>query len=203
MHNFMKLPLVAFLFTLSAISGQADQFVLFDRTFLFEEKDAVPTKSHLFVKGEELGKGTPADWTAPVDYRNGTVHVRIEVLEKPAGETPTTWSLCYIPNRGRDNNYGCTNTPSYTTEGVYEKDVKMTEFWENDSILWSEGIKQMSLVIKRANAGGKAHAHLQPDLKKFFPTKIRVTMVQVAKGSTYDASQVPGLNKPKESDAVE
>ncbi|MDF1860183.1 MAG: hypothetical protein P1U87_08210 [Verrucomicrobiales bacterium] len=171
--------------------------MLFDRTFTFEEKDAAPAKSHLFVKGDELGRGTPTDWTAPVDYRNGTVYIRIEVLEKPDGETPTTWSLCYLPNRGRDNNYGCTKTPSYTTEGVYEKDVKMTEFWENDSIIWSEGIKQMSLVVKRANAGGKAHAHLQPDLKAFFPTRIRVTMVQVAKGSTYDASRVPGLGDKK------
>lgn len=195
MRNPLKLLLVVLVLTVPATSSWADQFVLFDRTFTFEEKDAVPTKSHLFVKGDELGKDTPTDWTAPVDYRNGTVHVRIEVIEKPEGETPTTWSLCYIPNRGRDNNYGCTNTPSYTTEGVYEKDVKMNEFWENDSIIWSEGIKQMSLVIKRANAGGKAHAHLQPDLKKFFPTRIRVTMVQVAKGSSYDASQVPGLRE--------
>ncbi|MFK5923659.1 MAG: hypothetical protein QM496_15880 [Verrucomicrobiota bacterium] len=71
----------------------------------------------------------------------------------------------------------------------------MTEFWENDSIVWTEGIKQMALVIKLANAGGKAHAHRQPDLKKFFPTKIRFTLVQVSKGSTYDASKVTELKK--------
>ena len=171
----------------------AEQFVLFDETFTFEEKDAVPTKSHLFVKPEKFGKGTPVDWTSPVDYRNGTVHVRIEVLEKPKGDIPTVWSLCYIPNKGQNNNYGCTNTPRYTAEGVYEKVVKMNEFWENDSIIWSEGIKMMSLVIKHADKGGKGHAHLQPDLKEFFPTKIHVTMVQVSKGGTYDPSKVPGL----------
>ena len=191
----LKCSVCALAFTLASLhAARADQFVLFDQTFTFEEKDAVPTKSHLFVKPAQFGQGTPTDWTAPVDYRNGTVHIRMEVLEKPAGQVPTTWSLCYIPNKGQNNNYGCVGSPTYTKPGVYEKDQDMTTFWENDSIIWSRGIKMMSLVIKAAKAPGKKkHAHLQPDLKKFFPTRIRVTMVQVSKGATYDESKVPGL----------
>jgi len=175
--------------------SRGEQFTLFDQTFTFDERDAVPTKSHLYVEANELGADTPTDWTSPVDYRNGTVHIRIEVIEKPKGDTPTVWSICYIPNKGRDNKYGCTSSPSYTTEGIYEKEDKMTGFWKNDSIIWTEGIKKMSLVIKLANAGGKAHAHNQPDLKKFFPTKIRFTVIQVAKGSNYDASLVTELGE--------
>ncbi|TWT55214.1 hypothetical protein Pla22_28690 [Rubripirellula amarantea] len=188
LFNSNPLPLLAFVIgvTLAQIS-HAEQFVLFDRTFTFEQKEAVATKSHLFVNAKQLGEETPKDWTSPVDYRNGTVHVRIEVLDKPEGEVPTVWSLCYIPNRGQKNNYGCTNTPRYTKPGVYEKVVKMNEFWENDSIIWTEGIKQMSLVIKHAEKGGKGHAHNQPDLSQFFPTKIRVTMTQVSVGSKYKA----------------
>ncbi len=194
----MKIYLVALLLFFSLHgSVRAEQFVLFDEVFTFEEKDAVPTKSHLHVKAEQFGKNTPKDWTSPIDYRNGTAHIRIAVLEKPAGDVPTMWSLCYIPNKGQNNNYGCLSSPNYNKTGIFEKDQKMTEFWENDSIIWTQGIKQMSLVIKRAKAGGKAHAHLQPDLTKFFPTKIRVTIVQVAKGSTYDATKVPGLKKAK------
>ncbi|MAS95347.1 MAG: hypothetical protein CMO55_19275 [Verrucomicrobiales bacterium] len=190
-----SLSILSLIFFCFVSNSDADQFVLFDKVFTFEAEDAVPTKSHLFVKGDELGEGTPQDWTAPVDYRNGTVHVRIEVMEKPEGDAPTVWSLCYIPNKGQKNNYGCTNTPTYTKEGVYEKDVKMTEFWENDSIIWTEGIKHMSLVIKNSTKGGKGHAHLEEDLSMYFPTKIRVTMVQVSKGATYDASLVPGLEE--------
>ena len=186
------LSVSTFLICLTGVTS-AEQFVLFDKTFTFEEKDAVPTKSHLFVNADQLGKQTPTDWTSPIDYRNGSIHIRIEVLEKPAGNAPTTWSLCYIPNQGRKNNYGCTGSPNYTTEGVYEKDVSMTSFWENESIVWEKGIKKMSLVIKDATKGGQGHAHRQPDLSKFFPTKIRVTMVQVSKGDKYDASAVPSL----------
>ena len=56
----------------------------------------------------------------------------------------------------------------------------------------------MSLVIKRANSGGKAHAHLQPDLKEFFPTKIRVSIVQVSKGGKYDPSKVKEQRKAED-----
>jgi hypothetical protein len=189
---------LSLLLALSVVAtAQAEQFVLFDEVFTFAEKDAVPTQSHLFVKADKLGKDTPKDWTQPVDYRGGTVHIRYEVLEKPPGETPTFWSLCYIPNKGQKNGYGCASSPTYTTTGVFEKDESMTKFWENDSIIWTEGIKMMSLVIKAAKVPGKNHAHLQPDLSKFFPTRIRVTMVQVSQGAIYDASKVPGLEPAK------
>jgi len=171
------------------------QFVLFDVTFDYTKEDAdnsKPSKSHVYVKEDRLSQGIPKDWTSPVDYRNGTVHVRLEVLEKPLGQEPTRWSLCYIPNKGQGNNYGCTGTDAYTDEGIYEKDVSMTEFWENDAIIWSQGVKQMDLVIKD-DSGGQGHAHKRDDHEKFFPTKVRITMVQIAAGSTYDASLVPNL----------
>ena len=75
---------------------------------------------------------------------------------------------------------------------MYERDVSMKSFWENDSIVWSEGIKQMDLVIKD-DSGGAGHAHKRPDHEKFFPTKVRITMVQVSAGSKYDPSLVPNL----------
>ena len=135
----------------------------------------------------------------PVDYRNGTVHIRTEVIEKPAGGEPTTWSLCYIPNRGRGNGYGCTGTVVYREKGVYEQDVSMKSFWQNDAIVWTDGIKQMDLVIKD-NSGGQGHAHKRKDSEKFFPTKVRITMVQVSAGSKYDPSLVPNLPREKAAD---
>lgn len=175
--------------------GHAQQFVLFDVTFTFTKKDAdnsKPSKSHYYVRGKMLNADRPKDWVKPVDYRNGTVHIRAEVIEKPAGGAPTTWTLCYIPNKGRKNGYGCTGTGVYREKGVYERDVKMTSFWQNDNIVWEEGIKEMHLVMKD-DSGGSGHAHKRTDPEKFFPTKMRITMIQVAKGSTYDPKLVPNL----------
>ena len=181
---------------------RAEQFVLFDVTFTFTKADAdnsKPSKSHYYVKGDKLNPKRPRDWTAPVDYRNGTVHIRAEVIEKPAGGEPTTWTLCYIPNKGKGNGYGCTGTDLYREKGVYEKDVLMKSFWENGAIVWSEGIKQMDLVIKDSS-GGRGHAHKRADHEKFFPTRLRITMVQVSAGCQYDPSLVPNLPPRKADD---
>jgi hypothetical protein len=185
---------------LSPTVASAEQFVLFDVTFPFSKMDAdssTPSKSHYYVTGKAINPKRPRDWTSPVDYRNGTVHVRIEVLDRPASGEGTQWSLCYIPNRGQGNGYGCTGTPIYTEKGVYEKDVSMRSFWENDAIIWTEGIKQMDLVMKDRNG---MHAHKRDDPEKFFPTKVRITMVQVSAGSKYDPRLVPNLPQNKSAD---
>ena len=176
-----------------ATSSRAEQFVLFDVTFPYTKADAdnaKPSPSHYYVKADRLNPQRPKDWTAPVDYRNGTVHVRLEVFEKPAGGEPTIWSVCYIPNKGQNHGYGCLGTNAYKEAGVHEQDIAMTKFWQNDDIVWSEGIRQMDLVIKD---GTGTKAHTRPDPEKFFPTKVRMTLIQVSVGAKYDPKRVPNL----------
>lgn len=188
MKYFFALSTLLFSFNLFAQKNPAPgHFTLFDVTFDYTKWDAdnaKPNKSHYYVIGDLINPERPTDWTSPVNYRNGTVHIRIEVLEKPEGGEPTKWTLCYIPNKGQGNGYGCTSTPIYTEEGIYEIDVDMNDFWENESIIWSEGIKQMDLVMKD-DSGGQGKAHKRADHEKFFPTKVRISMVQVAEGLEY------------------
>jgi hypothetical protein len=187
--------LAAALLIISAVYGHAGQFVLFDVTFTFTKEEAFnskPSLSHYYVRGDMINAQRPKDWTAPVDYRNGTVHLRLEVLEKPDGGQPTTWSVCYIPNKGQNHGYGCIGTGVYKERGVIEKDIGMTTFWQNNDIVWSEGIKEMHLVIKDDH---NMHAHKLPNPEKFFPTKVRMTLIQVSKGAKYDPSLVPDLPK--------
>jgi len=77
----------------------------------------------------------------------------------------------------------------------------MTSWWQNQSIVWTEGIKQMDLVIKDGS-GGQGHAHRRPDAEKFFPTKVRITMVQVSAGSTYDPRLAPNLPSNAKADSA-
>ncbi len=192
---FIRLAVMSAVLCVLSQPASAAQFVLFDQTFTFTKEDAEnskPSKSHYYVKGDRINAQRPKDWTAPVDYRNGTAHIRLEVLEKPPGGEATTWSVCYIPNKGQGNGYGCFNTDVYKEKGVYEKDVPMKSFWQNEAIIWSEGIKQMDLVMKD-NSGGSGHAHKRADHEKFFPTKVRMTVIQVSAGAKYDPSLVPGL----------
>ena len=196
MSRSFSLPrLLAALILTLASPCFADQFVLFDVTFPFTQQDALnskPNQSHYYVTEPTLSAARPKDWTAPVDYRNGTVHVRLEVLDKPAGSAPTTWSVCYIPNKGQNHGYGCIGTPVYSEKGLYEKDIAMTSFWQNNDIVWSEGVKRMDVVMKDDH---NLHAHKRPDPERFFPTKIRLTLIQVSAGAKYDPSLVPNLPK--------
>jgi hypothetical protein len=188
------LPVAVSALLLAPGAAWAEQFVLFDVTFPFTKMDAdssTPSKSHYYVKGDAINPKRPRDWTRPVDYRNGTVHIRIEVLDRPDSGEPTQWNLCYIPNRGQGNGYGCTAIGPYTAKGVYEKDVSMRAFWENEAIIWTEGIKQMDLVMKDKNGD---HAHKRSDPEKFFPTRVRITMIQVSAGAKYDPKLVPNLS---------
>ena len=192
-----QLPILLSLLVLlvSSSLSHAEQFVLFDVTFPFTKADAdnsKPSQSHYYVKSDRLNPERPKDWTAPVDYRNGTVHVRLEVIDKPEGSQPTTWSVCYIPFKGQNHGYGCIGTGVYKEKGVIEKDISMTSFWQNDDIVWSEGIKEMHLVLKDDH---NLHAHKRPDPEKFFPTKVRMTLIQVSKGAKYDPAQLPTLPK--------
>jgi hypothetical protein len=49
----------------------------------------------------------------------------------------------------------------------------------------------------KTGSGGSGHAHKSPDPQKFFPTKMRITMIQVSAGSTYDPKLVPNLPAKK------
>jgi hypothetical protein len=64
----------------------------------------------------------------------------------------------------------------------------MTSFWQNDTIQWDRGIKQVDLIYA-INDSGSGHITNYPALKDLTtPTRVRITMVQVSVGSKYDPS---------------
>jgi hypothetical protein len=191
---FTRATLVALaagaLVSLSPKLGHAEQLTLFDVTFDFTWDDAInasPSKSHYYVKSDKLDPQRPTNWIAPIDYRTGKVHIYLEVLEKPAGGQKQGWALCYVGG----GSYGCPYTKYYTEKGVYENDVDMTAFYNNATIDWTKGITEVDLVYT-INDSGSGHVHFFPELKDLTtPTKVRIAMVQVAKGSTYDPTLLP------------
>jgi hypothetical protein len=175
------------LFLLLPSAARADQFVLFDATFTYTWDDAMnatPSKSHYYVnEGNWLSKARPGNWVSPINYRDGKVHIRAEVLEKPAGDQSVGWALCYVANVGE---YGCPYSNYYTKTGVYDRDVDMRTFWNNATIQWDRGVKQVDLVYT-INDSGTGHITNFPDRKDVTtPTKVRITMIQVSSGGTYD-----------------
>ena len=52
-------------------------------------------------------------------------------------------------------------------------------------------------VVMKDDSGGMGHVHKRMDPEKFLPTKVRITMVQVAKGAKYDPKLVEKLIEKK------
>jgi hypothetical protein len=174
-------------------SARAEQFVLVDATFDYTWDDASnskPSKSHYYVNDKNfLNTARPKNWVTPVDYRNGKVHTRVEVFKKPAGDQQVGWTLCYIANQGE---YGCADSTYYKSTGVFDNETKMTDFWQNEKIVWDQGIKQMDLIYA-IDDSGSGHVTNHADLKDLTtPTRVRITMVQVSAGATYDPSIIEG-----------
>jgi hypothetical protein len=179
------------LLTLSPKPSHAEQFVLFDVTFTMTWEDATtssPSKSHHYVKSNSgINAMQPSNWTSPVNYRDGKVHIYLEVIEKPEGGQSQGWALCYV-----SGGYGCPYTPYYTAVGVYERDVDMHSFYNNAQIDFTKPINEVDLIYT-INDSGSGHVHYFPELKdKTTPTKVRIAMVQVSQGATYDPSILPG-----------
>lgn len=201
-------PLALTVALLMAFAGEvrAEQFVLFDATFTYTWDMAInakPSKSHFYVnEGNFLNKMRPANWMSPVNYRNGTVHIRAEVIEKPPGTQQAGWALCYVANVG---GYGCPYTDYYKSTGVYERDIAMTAFYNNTTLQWDRGVKQVDLVYT-INGSGSGHVSNFPALKDAVtPTKVRITMIQVSQGSTYDPSilgMIPATPEPARDGGV-
>src|SRR6266404_545529 len=127
----VSLPLGMAVFMAFPATALADQVVLFDAKFTFTKADAdngVPNKSHYYVTSTNpdanFNPARPTNWITPVDYRNGIVHIRTEVIEKPAGGEGTQWWLCYIAKRGvpGTDGYFCFRTGVYREQGVYDRE---------------------------------------------------------------------------------
>jgi hypothetical protein len=74
--------------TLASGAAYADQFVALDETW---EHTADMPDSHYRV---DPSSETPADWTTPVDYTQGTAWVYLEVQTKPTAQE-TKFQVCF------------------------------------------------------------------------------------------------------------
>ena len=142
--------------------------------------------NYMYVSRERIMPKRQTVWNGPIDYRRGTTQIRVEVIEKPPGNEPTLCAVSYYLNKPwSPDEYTTLYSAPYEKAGIYEKEVGHLPF---DDIAWSKGLKEVRVAITNPfthNVRRSANA------EKFFPTKVRVTVVHVSAGSKYDPSMVP------------
>jgi MYXO-CTERM domain-containing protein len=171
------LSVAGVVFGLSSVA-HAEQFVLVDVSYTHS---ADTTKdSHYYTKPPA---DAPKDWTKPVDYSMGSVHIIVDVKTKPAGDTPTKFQVCF---EGTPS-YACTlQSPTYTTTGRVEWDSPFKDFWYESTVDWSQGTKQIPLILKDTNNGKPAGD------PKYMPTDLHVQVTLVSPGAKFVAPPAAG-----------
>lgn len=163
---------------LASESAHADQFVAMDETW---EHTADMPDSHYRV---DPSAETPADWTSPVDYTDGTAWVYLEVQTKPTAQE-TKFQVCFEATP----TYACTaQSPTYTTVGTYEWSTKFSDFWSppNESVDWSQGVNKLANILKDTQNNKPSADNVGPDeAAKYMPTHVRMVVTIVSAGGTY------------------
>jgi hypothetical protein len=165
--------------------ASAEQFVVADVTYIHS---AETTKdSHYRVNPTPE---TPANWASPVDYANGSVHVRLEVKTKPS-DTPTRFQICFEMKQ----NYCCTNqAPPYTKPGIYEWDTDVVDMWRPGPVDFSQGILRSALILKDTNNVKPAPENVGEETSKLYmPTDLSVTVTVVRAGDMFMPPEDPQM----------
>lgn len=131
---------------------------------------------------------TPPDWTQPVDYAHGSVHVRLEVKTKPTA-TPTRYQVCFEMKQS----YCCTEqAPSYTTAGTYEWDTPVEQLWRPGPVDFAQGIARSALILKDTNNLKPAPENVgEATSNLYMPTELRVIVTLVSSGDAYSNGDEP------------
>jgi uncharacterized protein (TIGR03382 family) len=151
--------------------ARADQFTLVDVSYTHSAETT--SDSHYYVM---LPADTPKDWTSPVDWSNGSVHLIVDVKTKPAGGAKTKMQVCFEGTPA----YGCTlQSPTYTTTGKVEWDSPFKDFWYGGDVDWSKGIKKVPLILKDDQNNKPAGD------PKYMPTDLHVQIYLVSPGAKF------------------
>src|SRR5262245_32747431 len=123
---------------LAALPVHAQPLKIVDETYTATAQNT--QKSHYRIN---VIAGTPTNWRTPVDYGNGSVSIRYEVLEKPSAAN-TIFNICFEGSTKICSPY----PPVYSAPGVYNFSWQLSEFWQYAMIDWTQGIKDIAVVLK-------------------------------------------------------
>jgi uncharacterized protein (TIGR03382 family) len=133
----------------------------------------VASDSHYHVKP---AAGTPANWTSPVDYTQGSVYFALDVKTKPAGDAPTKFQVCFEGSPS----YACGDqSPTYTKIGHYTWMTSFTNFYQYSMVDWTKGVASHALIVKDDMNNKPAGD------PKYVPTDLHVLIVMLSKGASY------------------
>jgi hypothetical protein len=172
-HSFPYAPLALAFVLAGALPVRAEQVLVIDKTYTATADNTMD--SHFRIDPGDGAPDAPANWSAPVNYAGGSVHVRFEVVTKPSAAV-TLLNVCF---EGTPN-YACMPySDPYTTTGEYDFEYTFASFYQHDMVNWSMGVKKIPFILKREN---QEKPQGDPD---FYPTKMHVRLWLITQGAAF------------------
>lgn len=183
------LPGLALASSLCAASALADQVIITDVKYTHSKETT--SDSHYRVSPMP---DAPKNWQSPVDYVDGSVHVKLVVRTKPSSE-PTKFQVCF---EGTPS-YACTQqSKTYTAPGSYEWITSAADVYYGGDIDWSKGISKVALILKDTNNGKPAPENVGAQKSAlYFPTDVEVTVTLISAGATFSPPSTADAGAPK------
>ena len=123
-------------------AAASNAIVIVDATTVHRRDASAASSAVTFLDAPELA-GDLAEWT------DGTLHVRIEVSQKPS-RLPVLYQLCFVPH-DITVRPACTDAGllSFTESGAYEAEQPWSSLAGFSGVDWSQGVDSLMVVLRR------------------------------------------------------
>lgn len=183
-----------FAFAIAAAAGRpgAAEFRLF-------ESDLAHDAATEAVAYGTVSPQSPADWSTPEDYAGGTVHFRLEVLEKP-GATGVMSQVCLEQGGRTAGRRACAGDFAFFDKGDFRWSQPLSEFVGAATFDWTR--RPEELVLLHKDCFGKVVSSQTTDwvgspfLTLYYPLRARLTAAVVSNGATFSGWPVSIRRRP-------
>ncbi len=126
------------------------------------------------------------NWTAPVNYAEGTVHTYIEIISKPNNKLIQYIPMFQEPGYNGDHWWKTAGAWQITHPGVYTLTLPMEKMrlYDKETLTWDNPPPLRALSIFKYPGGGSADNIAFED-SNYFPMKVRELWVVISKGGEF------------------
>lgn len=161
----------------------SNQLIILDTTY----DHTTSTKAFSFFN---IPSGIPSNLISPVNYAQGTLYQRLQVLTKPSSKN-VKYQICLFQDQIIPSKHACSNeySLSFTGTGTHYANQPVSTMFQYNNINWGRSLLTQMLVVKDINGKpvddryGFAGAWSgSPNFGLYYPMKVRYTAIIVPPG---------------------
>jgi hypothetical protein len=147
--------------------------------------------NHEAFKFFQMPSNTPSSWTSPVNYAQGTLYQRVEIIEKPT-TTPVRYAICFFQDQVVAPRHACGDLTkmSFTGTGTFYSSQSMSTLYQySTAVDWTRKPHVIMLHMTDANNHQPDSYpdfmdlwYGTPNWNLYYPMKLRYTAIIVPPG---------------------